>query len=78
MIKIIEKSFGTKYRAAVISDTHGSYSLLRRLLERDEVKSADHTVFNEMERSFCQMDIIHSLGRCSTILLDLTFSKIRI
>lgn len=46
MIKIIEKSFGTKYRAAVISDTHGSYSLLRRLLERDEVKSAGHTVFN--------------------------------
>ena len=46
MIKIAEKCFGKKYRVAVISDIHGSYTLLCRLLENPEVKKADYIVFN--------------------------------
>lgn len=46
MIKITEKSFGKKYRVAVISDVHGSFSLLCRLLENPEVKKADYIVFD--------------------------------
>ena len=46
MIKITEKNFGRSYRVAVISDIHGSFTLLSRLLERTEVKSADYIVFD--------------------------------
>ena len=46
MIKITEKSFGRSYRVAVISDVHGSYSLLCRLLENPEVRKADYLVFD--------------------------------
>lgn len=46
MIKIIEKNFGREYRAAVISDIHGSFGLLKRLLNREEVRGADRLVFD--------------------------------
>ena len=46
MIKIAKKNFGKNCRIAVISDIHGSYSLLCRLLSNPEVKKADHIVFD--------------------------------
>ncbi len=46
MIKITERKFGKKFRAAVISDVHGSFALFQRLLRREEVQSADWIVFD--------------------------------